>query len=240
MPADATEEGEWIAGQIALWHATRDENRKQEANGGAGRVTSGTTPKRGPSWNAQKDASVTQRALALELRVSPDDRKLARAILREIDAAPPRRPTEAEVMPFLAQYVAGQADRRATREQIVAALDAAGLHVWPHRAVALYMKAGGRVVDRTPPADDTLGALESTRWDGNVTAAQIGRAYGVSGATVRQALEAGRIWPVDPEARKLLFDPAKLTHRRDMGRGPVMKGHPLAAEEPSRKEPEKR
>jgi hypothetical protein len=221
--------GGWIIGQIALWAATRDENR---AKGERRRWPS--HERYHPAARAFVEASggsVTQRALALELGISPADRRLARAILREIGAAPPRRPTNAEVMPFLTGFVAQQEDRRATRAEITAALDQAGLHVWPHRAATLYHKAGGRVVDRTPPEDETLGPLESLRWDKKVTQAQIARAYGVSEALVRQAREAGRIWPVDPEAERLLYDPALLTHRKDMHAGPVMRGHPLAAED---------
>jgi DNA invertase Pin-like site-specific DNA recombinase len=220
--------GGWVIGQVALWCATRDERKA------AGRRRRWPSHERyhaaARAFVEASGGTVTQRALALELGISTGDRRLARAILKEIGAAPPRRPTVGEVMPFMLEYVATQPDRRATRDDIMAALDAAGLHVWPHRAAQLYLKAGGRVIDRSPSDDDTPAALESTRWDGMVTAAQIARAYGVSGGTVKRALDAGQIWPVDRKARRLVFDPEKLTHRRDMRAGPVMKGHPLAAE----------
>lgn len=229
MPA-ATPAGGWVIGQIAVWDATRD-----EARGKGERKRWPSHERYYPAARAlvarKGETGVTQQELALELGISTSDRRLSRAILKEIGAAPPRRPTEDEVMPWMREYVANQPDRRATREQIVAALDAAGLHVWPHRAAQLYLKAGGRVIDRSPSDDDTPAALESTRWDGMVTQQQIADAYGVSSQTVSLARKAGHIWPVDRKAKKLVYDPAKLTHRKDMHAGPVMKGHPLAAED---------
>ena len=221
--------GGWVIGQVALWCATRDERKA------AGQRRRWPSHER---YHAQARAfversggTVTQRALALELGISTGDRRHARAILKEIGAAPPRRPTAEEVMPFMREYVANQPDRRATCNDIVAALDAAGLHVWPRRAVTLYLKAGGRALDRGPSDDDTPGALESTRWDGMVTPAQIARAYGVAGSTVRQARDMGLIRPVTWQNGRPLYDPDQLTHRRDMRAGPVMKGHKLAAED---------
>jgi len=223
-----SELGGWVIGQVALWCATRDERK---AAGQRRRWPSHERyHEQARAFVERSGGTVTQRALALELGISTGDRRLARAILKEIGAAPPRRPTTEEVMPWMRQYVASQPDRRATTNDIMAALDAAGLHVWPRRAVTLYLRAGGRAIDRGPSDDDTPGALESTRWDGMVTPAQIARAYGVSPGTVTEAIKAGRIWPADRNARKRVYDPALLTHRRDMHAGPVMKGHPLAAE----------
>lgn len=219
--------GGYVAGQVILWHAGRDQARARGGKRWPGHERYHTALR--ALVDAAPDRKVTQRAAALEIGVSPDDRRLIRALLREIGAPMPRRATEEEVMPFLTQ-LAKAGDRHRTAAEVAEHLDNAGLHMASTRVARLYVKAGGRVVDRTPSTDDQPGALESTRWDGLVTQAQIARAYGVSDATVRQACEAGLIWPEKTQNGKRLFDPAKLTHRKDMHRGPVMKGHKLAAE----------
>lgn len=235
----ARPDGKYAASQVIVWHATRDNARSRKGNADRWRSHGHYHP----ALRALVDRSggrVTQRAVALELGLSASDRRLCATLLREIGASPPRRATDEEVMPFLRE-LAAQGDRTRTLQEVSAALDEAGLHMHAGRVSRLYVKAGGRMLDLAPSDDDELTPLESTRWDGLVSQAQIAKAYGVSGSQVAQAREAGHItwdkkqqYSTDRDGRPMyryFYDPKKLTTRRDMRRGPVMKGHKLAVEE---------
>lgn len=235
----ARPDGRYVASQVIVWHASRDHARSRKGNADRWRSHEHYHPQVRALVARTPGGRVTEREVALEIGSSPSDRRLAAALLREIGAPPPRHATDEEVMPFLRE-LAARSDRDLPGKAVAAALDAEGLHMSAARIGRLYVKAGGRTLNLAPSDDDELTPLESTRWDGLVTQSQIARAFGISPAQVGQAEKAGHIkWEKRLQAGttrdgkpvyRYFYDPKKLTTRNDMYRGPVMKGHRLAAE----------
>jgi hypothetical protein len=94
----------------------------------------------------------------------------------------------------------------------------------------LLREAGWRLVrPGTPDGTAAPAVLESLRWDGLLTVAQVARAFEVSRGAVWQAVKGGRLTPALRErGGRMLFDPARLAVRKDGRPAPVDAGHPLA------------
>lgn len=227
MPAE-TPEGGWQVGTLAKWRA---QSRTQNPGHGS----------RWPAWDTYlpqlrkyvgglDGRPVSVSAAAVELGV---ERTLARKLLRHIGALP-HRVTDAEILDWM-RPIAEHEGRRVGLRELLERLTADGMSMRRPRAARLYLAAGGRLIPEGPTADAELGPLESLRRDGLITQRQVARSYGVSDAQVWKARQPRTdgpplIKPAKWENDRPLYDPATLTHRRDMVAGPVQKGHPLAAE----------
>lgn len=226
----------WKIGDLALWRAT---SRTQKTT--TRPVRTGGEGTRWPAWDTYLPAvekyaasldgrrpSVTAAAEALGT-----ERALARKLLRHTGVLPPRV-TDADALAFLRGLVE-TSGRRTTLCDILDHLDDAGLRMGRIRAIRLWHQAGGRDPLEGPMNGPDLAGPESLRYDGLLTQTEVARWFDVSGALVfkaRQPREDGPplIVPAKWENGKPLYDPATLTHRKDMLIGPVRKGHPLAAE----------
>lgn len=228
-------DGGWQIRDLARWRAASRTQNVPPRRQGSGQGT------RWPGWDVHLPAlqdyvdrvtgqgqPVIITEAAAELGV---EKGLARKLLRYTGALPHRH-TDKELIPFLGG-VAAHEGRRLTLVELMGILACNEIKITRPRASRLYLAAGGRLLTMDSAE---CAPLESLRWDGLVTPAQIAAGYQVSQAVVSQARKRRNdghpplLTPVKWENRRPLYDPATLTTRKDLHAGPVQKGHPLAAE----------
>ena len=187
----------------------------------------------------ERGGHLTTRAIMAELGVSRDLAVPLRNEALEHLGLPKPHPKSArgssddDVLDVLRELVK-RLGLRAEIADATRAVHDAGLRCSYHRVKdLLYIARNERAPTTETPAGEDFGPLESKRLDGLLTGPQLAAGYGVHRLAVYDAMRRGELTPAKVEGTRrprYLYDPAKVTRRRDGWNVPCDAGHPLAAD----------